>query len=222
MADRMIYRDGMSRKIGDAVQRGGANNKAEKTSKEKSSLTEVDDVTKDIISQLTTKINQANDPAFVKNLRDAFKGVTNAMDKKTGEFRAKAEEKLTEGLAQDFMRNMKDQTDKSISNFVNSLRKAKLFRGSSSAEDDSTSEDNGNANQTDSTEETSDDIVEFSYVPGDTFGQKIIDLGLATDNGLWGDNGDVAYYTQQLRDQGALDERGNVKLGQTFRLRRRK
>lgn len=221
MADRMIYRDGMSRKIGDAVQRGGANNKAEKTSKEKSSLTEVDDVTKDIISQLTTKINQADDPAFVKNLRDAFKGVTNAMDKKTGEFRAKAEEKLTEGLAQDFMRNMKDQTDKSISNFVNSLRKAKLFSGSSSAEDDSTSEDNGNANQTDSTEETSDDIVEFSYVPGDTFGQKIIDLGLATDNGLWGDNGDVAYYTQQLRNQGALDERGNVKLGQTFRLKRR-
>lgn len=64
--------------------------------------------------------------------------------------------------------------------------------------------------------------IEFSYNPGDTFGQKIIDLGLATDNGLWGDNGDVAYYTKQLRDQGALDAYGNVILGKTWKLKRRK
>ena len=54
------------------------------------------------------------------------------------------------------------------------------------------------------------------------FGQKIIDLGLATDKGLWGDDGDVAYYTQQLWDQDALDERGNLKIGVPITLKRRK
>jgi len=73
-----------------------------------------------------------------------------------------------------------------------------------------------------STEDNSDDYVYFSYGPGDTFGQKILDLGLATENGLWGTDGDVNFYTRQLIDQGALDANGNVKLGQTFKLRRRK
>lgn len=66
------------------------------------------------------------------------------------------------------------------------------------------------------------DYVYFSYVPGDTFGQKILDLGLNTENGLWGQDGDVNFYTRQLIDQDALDANGNVKLGQTFRLRKRK
>ena len=50
-------------------------------------------------------------------------------------------------------------------------------------------------------------------------GQKIIDLGLNTDNGLWGENGDVAYYTKQLNDQGIY---GNLPVGKTIRLKRRK
>ena len=54
------------------------------------------------------------------------------------------------------------------------------------------------------------------------FGQKIIDLGLATDNGLWGDNGDVKFYTKQLYEQGALDKNGNLKIGVPIKLRRRK
>lgn len=66
------------------------------------------------------------------------------------------------------------------------------------------------------------DYVTFTYKPGDTFGQKIVDLGLATKNGLWGTDGDVNFYTRQLIEQGALDDNGNVKLGQTFKLRRRK
>lgn len=70
--------------------------------------------------------------------------------------------------------------------------------------------------------EDPDEYVEFTYVPGDTFGQKILDLGIATDNGLWGDNGDVAYYTQQLIDGGYLDANGNVKLGVPIRLKKRK
>lgn len=54
------------------------------------------------------------------------------------------------------------------------------------------------------------------------FGQKIVDLGLATNNGLWGSNGDVAFYTQQLYDQGALDANGNLKIGVPIKLRRRR
>lgn len=70
--------------------------------------------------------------------------------------------------------------------------------------------------------ENPDDFIEFTYVPGDTFGQKILDLGIGTDNGLWGENGDVAYYTQQLIDGGYLDDNGNVKLGVPIRLKKRK
>ena len=72
------------------------------------------------------------------------------------------------------------------------------------------------------TKENPDDYIEFTYNPGDAFGQKILDLGIATNNGLWGDNGDVAYYTQQLIDGGYLDGNGNVKLGVPIRLKKRK
>ena len=54
------------------------------------------------------------------------------------------------------------------------------------------------------------------------FAQKIIDLGLATDKGLWGDDGDVEFYTKQLYEQGALDENGNLKIGVPIKLKRRK
>ena len=85
----------------------------------------------------------------------------------------------------------------------------------------------GSSNETPSNSPFGDDVSEgdfvyFSYVPGDTFGQKILDLGLNTENGLWGQDGDVNFYTRQLIEQGALDENGNVKLGQTYKLRRRK
>ena len=72
------------------------------------------------------------------------------------------------------------------------------------------------------TKENPDDYIEFTYNPGDSFGQKILDLGIATNNGLWGDNGDVAYYTQQLINGGYIDGNGNVKLGVPIRLKKRK
>ena len=72
------------------------------------------------------------------------------------------------------------------------------------------------------TPQVSEDIVEYTYKPGDTFGQVIKNLGLNTDAGLWGKGGDVEYYTQQLVEQGALDNRGNVPIGTTIRLRKRK
>lgn len=60
--------------------------------------------------------------------------------------------------------------------------------------------------------------VSYTYQAGDTFGAVILKLGLQTDNGLWGDNGDVAFYTNQLHEQGIY---GNIPVGTTIKLRRR-
>ena len=49
----------------------------------------------------------------------------------------------------------------------------------------------------------------------------LTDLGLKSDAGLWGTDGDVAYYTQQLEEQGALDNNGNIPIGTTIKLRKR-
>lgn len=78
-----------------------------------------------------------------------------------------------------------------------------------------------------STAAASDDEVTFQLDRANDpnykgFGQKIVDLGLATDKGLWGSNGDVAFYTQQLYEQGALDANGNLKIGVPIKLKRRK
>lgn len=64
-----------------------------------------------------------------------------------------------------------------------------------------------------------ENTVEYTYKEGDTFGQVIKDLGLMTDNGLWGNNGDVKYYEKQLRDQGWSG--GNIPVGTKIRLRKR-
>lgn len=69
------------------------------------------------------------------------------------------------------------------------------------------------------TTEDDQDVIEYTYKRGDTFGQVIKDLGLKTDKGLWGSDGDVAYYTKQLREQGIP---GMVPIGTTIRLKRRK
>lgn len=63
------------------------------------------------------------------------------------------------------------------------------------------------------------DTIEYTYKPGDTFGQVIVNLGLKTKHGLWGKNGDVAYYTKQLNEQGIY---GNIPVGTTIKLTRRK
>lgn len=76
----------------------------------------------------------------------------------------------------------------------------------------------GNASSQSPIEDASD-YIEYTYKRGDTFGQVIKDLGLTTKKGLWGSDGDVAYYTKQLREQGIP---GMVPVGKTIRLRRRK
>ncbi len=66
------------------------------------------------------------------------------------------------------------------------------------------------------------DTVTYTYKPGDTFGQVLLNLGLSDGSRLWGRGGDVEFYTQQLIAQDMLDRNGNVKLGIPFKLRRRK
>lgn len=63
--------------------------------------------------------------------------------------------------------------------------------------------------------------VTYSYVPGNTFGQVLLDLGLSDGTHLWGAGGDVEYYTRQLVEQNVLDYRGNVLLYTPFTLTRK-
>ena len=102
-------------------------------------------------------------------------------------------------------------------------------RGPSSWNSDTTNQDGTEATKTEepqANKETEDtgELIEYTYKPGDTFGQVITDLGLTTDKGLWGPDGDVAYYTQQLVDQGVWADGvpRNIPIGTTIKLRRRK
>lgn len=61
--------------------------------------------------------------------------------------------------------------------------------------------------------------IKYTYKAGDTFGQVLLDLGLSTSATLWGDNGEIVYYTNQLHDQGIW---GNIPIGTTITLTPRK
>lgn len=61
-----------------------------------------------------------------------------------------------------------------------------------------------------------DKTISYTYKAGDTFGQVIIDLGLRTSHSMWDPvDGDVAYYTKQLNEQGIT---GNIPIGTTIKL----
>ena len=71
-----------------------------------------------------------------------------------------------------------------------------------------------------STKNSDTKTVTYTYKAGDTFGQVIKDLGLATSHGLWDPvDGDVVYYTNQLHEQGIY---GNIPVGTTIKLTPRK
>lgn len=105
----------------------------------------------------------------------------------------------------------------------------KANKSSSSTDGDKKTEggasDTASASTTAAKTKNPEDTVTFSLTANDPyyngFGQKIVDLGLATDHGLWGEDGDVAYYTKQLADQGALETNGNLKTGIDITLTRR-
>lgn len=62
-----------------------------------------------------------------------------------------------------------------------------------------------------------DGKVTYTYVKGDYFSKVLVKLGI--DEGkLWGKDGTVEYYTQQLIEQDVLDINGNVKIGVPFTL----
>ena len=71
----------------------------------------------------------------------------------------------------------------------------------------------------DSPDVKAEEVYEYTYKPGDTFGQVLMKIGLSDGSNLWGPNGDVEYYRKQLNDQGIY---GNIPIGKTIRLRRRK
>lgn len=60
-----------------------------------------------------------------------------------------------------------------------------------------------------------DNSISYVYKSGDTFGQVIVNLGLKTSHGLWGPDGDVAYYTTQLGIT------GNIPIGTKLKFKRR-
>lgn len=66
----------------------------------------------------------------------------------------------------------------------------------------------------------SGDSITYTYVKGDYFSKVLINLGLDEGN-LWGENGAVVYYTNQLIEQNMLDNNGNVKIGEPFKLIKR-
>lgn len=75
-------------------------------------------------------------------------------------------------------------------------------------------------------EPASSDKISYIYVPSDYFSGVVVRLGLATWHGLWGVDGDVAYYNQQLLAQGlVMDDNGriygNIPIGSELVLERR-
>lgn len=93
--------------------------------------------------------------------------------------------------------------------------------------DDKKNSGSSSSNSNNDTKSGNEDTVTFTLPRANDpsyrgFGQKIVDLGLATDKGLWGADGDVQFYTKQLYEQGALDRNGNLKIGVPIKLRRRK
>lgn len=112
----------------------------------------------------------------------------------------------------------KTNTEKIIENLYNDNVKKNGTSISENATSTSSSDNSGSAPAS----EDSEDVITYTYKPGDTFGQVLLNLGLSDGTNLWGPGGDVEYYTQQLINQDMLDYRGNVKLGIPFKLRRRK
>ena len=134
------------------------------------------------------------------------------MSKDVNTLRAYAKEQLANGV---------DMLD----NYESYIEKYRAQKAEDAKNGKASSETNGNGAGT--TASDSEDTITFTLPKANDpnykgFGQKIIDLGLATDKGLWGSDGDVQFYTKQLYDQGALDANGNLKIGVPIRLKRRK
>lgn len=65
--------------------------------------------------------------------------------------------------------------------------------------------------------EPDDGSVDYTYKKGDYFSKVLVELGIDEGN-LWGKDGSVKYYTEQLIKQDVLDKNGNVIIGKPFNL----
>jgi hypothetical protein len=88
----------------------------------------------------------------------------------------------------------------------------------------SSSSSSSSSSKSSSSNDTTGDEITFTLPKANDpnykgFGQKLVDLGLATSKGLWGPDGDVAFYTKQLHDQGIY---GNLPIGVPIKLKKRK
>lgn len=121
----------------------------------------------------------------------------------------------------------RDQYLEAISKITGAIKNKNGENVTEDGETVETTTDTTNTSTAPTTEEDTADYVEYTYKPGDTFGQVVKNLGLESGNGLWGDNGDVEYYSKQLEDQlwksGVWDlgTRQNIPVGTTIRLKRR-
>ena len=150
--------------------------------------------------QPTQQAQQQSTPQFIKNFMDAFE------QSKQDFMKSEAGQTVRQGLI-DYLKG--DATKPEVISRV-----AQLLPQDQKEEPEAKVE----------VEEKTDDGEydwEYEYKPGDTFGQVLLDLGASDGSNLWGPAGDVAYYTQQLREQDMLDANGNVKLGKKFHLKKR-
>lgn len=157
----------------------------------------------------------------------------------------KAKRQLAQALATEFIRNYRRQKEENVvqsrkddaairdmkrEDRANAIKKQKEEYEANRVKREN--EDLGRINAgsrnvgtgvADTAELLDDEVVEYTYKPGDTFGQVILDLGLNTNAGLWGGNGDVEYYARQLDQQGIWphNTRSNIPVGTTIRLRKR-
>lgn len=123
--------------------------------------------------------------------------------------------------AKDQLANGVDMLD----NYESYIEKYRAQKAEDAKNGKASSETNGNGEG--ATDSDSGDTVTFTLPKANDpnykgFGQKIVDLGLATNKGLWGSDGDVQFYTKQLYEQGAVDKNGNLKIGVPIKLRRRR
>ena len=117
-----------------------------------------------------------------------------------------------------FVENLRTTRENAMKQLATSEQRIRDVEEALSSRDFSTDNATSNNNTV-----SGEDVVEYTYKPGDTFGQVILDLGLNTDKGLWGADGDVAFYNEQLKNQGIWPDGqlGNIPIGTTIKLQRR-
>lgn len=114
-----------------------------------------------------------------------------------------------------------------LDNYESYIEKYRAQKTEDAKNEKSSESKSSDSNSSKDSGDTTGDEVTFTISKANDpnykgFGQKIVDLGLATDKGLWGSDGDVQFYTKQLYDQGALDGSGNLKIGVPIKLKKRK